>query len=88
MKELNLTSVTALRLCTGVFARTMGNWRCKYRTTEYRESGGTSVTVSHLMQHNINISSAQELMQANISDAFKNAQKLLITYVAASLCRY
>ncbi|KAK9490030.1 hypothetical protein V1508DRAFT_426152 [Lipomyces doorenjongii] len=55
-------------------------WCCKHCTTEYRESGGTTVIVSHLQeQHNINISSAQEArtasMQANIADTFKNAQQ-------------
>ncbi|KAK9327629.1 hypothetical protein V1520DRAFT_314702 [Lipomyces starkeyi] len=55
-------------------------WRCKYCTTEYRESGGTTVIANHLKEHhNVNISSAQEarttLMQANIAEAFKNAQQ-------------
>jgi hypothetical protein len=55
-------------------------WRCKYCITEYRESGGTTIIASHLKeQHNINVSSAQEarttLMQANIADAFNNAQQ-------------
>jgi hypothetical protein len=55
-------------------------WRCKYCTKEYLESGGTTVITGHLKdQYNIDISSTQEartaLMQANIADAFENAQQ-------------
>ncbi|KAK9356264.1 hypothetical protein V1523DRAFT_402869 [Lipomyces doorenjongii] len=55
-------------------------WRCKYCSTEYRESGGTTVLANHMQKHhNVNISSAQDaqstLIQANISDASKNARQ-------------
>ncbi|KAK9233812.1 hypothetical protein V1525DRAFT_415263 [Lipomyces kononenkoae] len=55
-------------------------WHCKYCSTEYRESGGTTVVANHLMQqHNVNISSAQEArttsMQVNIAEAFKNSRQ-------------
>ncbi|KAK9234834.1 hypothetical protein V1525DRAFT_428244 [Lipomyces kononenkoae] len=55
-------------------------WRCKYCSTEYQESGGTTAISNHLkLRHDIDISSAQEarstLMQANIAEAFKNARQ-------------
>ncbi|KAJ8100208.1 hypothetical protein POJ06DRAFT_185033, partial [Lipomyces tetrasporus] len=53
-------------------------WRCKYCSTEYQESGGTTAISNHLkLRHDIDISSAQEarttLMQTNIAEAFKSA---------------
>jgi len=54
-------------------------WRCRYCLKEYLESGGTKIIISHLKEHSIDISSAQETrttsIQSNIADAFHKAEQ-------------
>jgi hypothetical protein len=54
-------------------------WRCRYCLKEYLESGGTKIITTHLKEHSIDISSAQEnrtiSIQSNIADAFHNAEQ-------------
>ena len=54
-------------------------WRCRYCLKEYFESGGTKIITSHLKEHDIDVSSAQESrttsIQSNIADAFHKAKE-------------
>jgi BED zinc finger len=55
-------------------------WRCKYCQKEYIESGGTTIIVTHLKEHKVDIASLQALrvasVQSNIDAAFQRAQEV------------